>query len=182
MALTEFDYSNLKRRVEHYKQILDNTQRYREIWQTQMKTLIMDTLRQAADAAGLNCSVEDRYDVANLETIILSLGASHSGLGESVGDDLRRDLIKQNGALVYQQLFNGKILVVINYPFIEKYGQPQPPKQIAIYRPNELNPPHFVRHLEEFITEITNWEDFDDDQPATHQQIGFKINQENRAS
>ena len=29
-----------------------------------------------------------------------------------------RDLIKQNGSLVYQQLFNGKILVLINYPYI----------------------------------------------------------------
>lgn len=181
MPLTDIDFSNLKRRVDQYKQILSNTQRYREMWQNGMKALIMDTLRQAADAAGLGCAIDERYDIANLETVILSLGSSHSGLGESVGDDMRRDLVKQNGALVYQQLFNGKILVAINYPYIEKYGQPQPPKQVAIYRPDELNPQHFLRHLEEFVTEITNWEDFDDDQPSTHHQIGFKVNQESQA-
>ncbi len=174
MPLIEHDFSNLKRKVEQYHQTLGNTQRNRERWAADMKATIMATLRQAAEAAGLSCTVEERFDIVNLETVILSLGTSTSGLGESVGDSMRRDLVKQNGALVYQQLFNGKILVMINYPYIEKYGQPQPPKQIAIYRPEELNPPHFVRHLEEFITEITNWEDYDDDQGGPHPVIGFR--------
>ena len=109
------------------------------------------------------------------------MGSVKSGLGEPVGDGLHRDLIKQNGSLVYQQLFNGKILVLINYPYIEKYGQPQPPKTIAIYRPEELKEPYFIRHLETFITEIINWEDYDDDRPDENQRIGFKMNFEQEA-
>jgi len=77
------------------------------------------------------------------------------------------------------QLFNGKVIVIINYPFIEGYGQPQPPKTVAIYRPEELKEPFFVRHLEEFITEVYNWEDYDDDEKPgaeRNQKIGFKLN------
>ena len=71
-------------------------------------------------------------------------------------------------------LFNGKIIVLINYPFIENYGQPQPPKTIAIYRPEELKEPYFIRHMEEFLQEITKWEDYDDDEPT--KRIGFQLN------
>ena len=93
---------------------------------------------------------------------------------QKVGDDIQRHMIKNNGSLIYQQLFNGKVIVLINYPFIESYGQPSNPKTIGIYRPEELKSPFLTRHLEEFVTEITNWEDYDDDEP--NQKLGFQLN------
>jgi hypothetical protein len=36
--------------------------------------------------------------------------------------------------------------------------------------------PFILRHLETFISEITNWEDYDDDAPEPNQRIGFKMN------
>ena len=109
--------------------------------------------------------------------VVLNLGVEESGLGKLVGEGLYRDLIKQNGSLVYQQLFNGKVLVLINYPFIEEYGQPKPPKTIAIYRPEELKEPYFQRHVETFISELTIWEDYDDDIfTEPNHRIGFKMN------
>ena len=84
-------------------------------------------------------------------------------------------MIKHKGSLVYQQLFNGKIIALISYPTIENYGQPQPPKQIGIYRPEELKEPFFVRHMEEFMKEVTKWEDYDDEDPQPAQRIGFRM-------
>ena len=83
-------------------------------------------------------------------------------------------MVKQNGSLIYQQLFNGKVIVLISYPYIENYGEPRPPKTIAIYRPEELREPFFIRHMEEFLSELTTWEDYDDDEPI--QRIGFHPN------
>ena len=57
---------------------------------------------------------------------------------------------------------------------IEGYGDQQPPHTIGIYRPEEIKPPFVLRHLEEFLKEITIWEDYDDDQPT--QKIGFNMN------
>jgi uncharacterized protein YihD (DUF1040 family) len=175
LDITHQDTINLHRKVERYKEVLQNTQNYRATWQNGLKTAIMDQLKKLAEESGLEYSFEVRSEIINLEAIVFSLGSVASGLGESVAG-VRRDLIKQNGSLVYQQLFNGKVLVLINFPYIEKYGQPQPPKTIAIYRPEELKEPYFLRHLETLINDVTSWEDYDDDAPEPNQRIGFKMN------
>ncbi len=165
---------NLKRRVGQYKEVLGNTKSYRQVWKDSLKTQIIDLLEKMSEETGLGAKVEVKSDLENLEAIVLSLGDTKSGMYQQVSDDIQRHMIKNNGALVYQQLFNGKVMVVINYPFIEGYGQPAPPKTVAIYRPEELKTPFFVRHMEEFVSEMTNWEDFDDDEP--NKRLGFELN------
>ena len=110
------------------------------------------------------------------------MGHVESGISERLGVGVVRNMIKQNGSLIYQQLFNGKILVLINYPYIEQYGQPQPPKTVAIYRPEELRDAYFQRHLELLLQEVTAWEDYDDDVPEPNQRIGFKMNFDQKGS
>lgn len=83
------------------------------------------------DETGLNASVEQHADIENLEAVVLSLGQSKSGMYQKVSEELQRHLIKHNGSLVYQQLFNGKIIVLLNYPFIENYGKPRPPNAVT---------------------------------------------------
>lgn len=170
------DVFNLRQRVNRYKEILDNTQRYRAIWQESFKKQLTDQLSALIEASGLPAQLEERKEIENLEAVVLSLGAVPSGLSESLGGGMRRELVKQNGSLVYQQLFNGKILVLINLPFIEKFGQPQAPKTIAIYRPEELKEPYLIRHLETLVQDVSAWEDYDDDTPEPNQRIGFKVN------
>jgi hypothetical protein len=176
MGFKEAETHSLTRKVARYKEVLENTKNYRELWTATFKNELIDVLSRISKTAGLDCKIDVRSDIKNLEAVVLSLGSEDSGLGEPVGDDIHRSLIKQNGSLVYQQLFNGKILVLINYPYIEKYGQPSPPKTIAIYRPEELKEPYFVRHLETFLNEIIHWEDHDDDLVDANQRIGFKFN------
>lgn len=167
-------YHNLSRKVQQYREVLDNTITYRQAWKDSLCQQIMDQLNHIVGEVGLDAEVEVRAEMDNLEAVVLSLGTVRSGMSQRVNEHLQRDLIKQNGALVYQQLFNGKVLVLIQYPFIENYGQPRPPKTIAIYRPEELREPYFCRHLEELMQEVTLWEDYDDDEP--HQRIGFQLN------
>lgn len=168
------NYLALHRKVQEYKTILANTDKFREEWKTSLRDRIAKTLKEIIKTVELDAFVEVQTPVVNLEAVVLSLGVEKSGLAQRIDSHLRRDFIKQRGALVYQQLFNGKIIVLIQYPFIENYGQPHEPKTIAIYRPEELRPDFFIRHVEQFMAEITQWEDFDDDQPA--KQIGFQIN------
>lgn len=168
------EYYNLKKKVDTYKVVLQNTRDYRETWKVSLKTSIIDNLTKFAEAVGLEIKIETKSGFENLEAVVLSLGDVKSGMYQEVSDSIKRHLIKHNGSLVYQQLFNGKVMVLINYPFIENYGEPHPPKTIAIYRPDELIEPFFLRHLEELLSEITNWEDYDDDEP--NKRIGFKFN------
>lgn len=165
---------NLQRKVLRYKEVLQQTTLYRDKWKESLKQDIKDQLNRLSEEAGLEGEVQERSGLENLEAVIFTLGSVRSGMSEQVNDDFKRDLVKYNGALVYQQLFNGKVAVLVQYPFIEGYGEPKQPKQVAIYRPTELQPPFFTRHMETFVTEITHWEDYDDDEPA--QRIGFQMN------
>lgn len=168
---------NLKRKVAQYKEVLQNTENYRAAWNEELKDSIIHKLQELIDATGLSAKLEIKGDMENLQAIVINLGESKSGMYQQLGDDIKRHLIKDNGSLIYQQLFNGKVIVMIQYPYIENYGEPNPPKTIAIYRPEELREPYFVRHMEAFVLEITKWEDYDDDEP--NKKIGFNFNYQN---
>ncbi|MBL7828479.1 MAG: hypothetical protein JNJ57_17735 [Saprospiraceae bacterium] len=176
MPIQSSDIFNLNQKVTRYKDVLANTLRYRTLWQESLRGQLVEHLSALVQACGLSAQIEERKEIENLEAVVVNLGTTTSGLKEPIGGGLQRDLIKQNGSLVYQQLFNGKILVLINLPFIEKYGQPQPPKTIAVYRPEELKEPYLIRHMETLVGELTLWEDYDDDAPEPNQRIGFKVN------
>ena len=168
------ELQNLKRKVDRYQEVLANTNAYRKVWVEVLSQKILDQLNYIMGQVELDAQVEVRSELENLEVIDLSLGTVRSGMSQRVNDTVHRDLIKHNGSLVYQQLFNGKVMVLIQYPHIEGYGDPRPPKTIAIYRPEELKDPYFIRHVEEFLQEITLWEDYDDEEP--YQRIGFQLN------
>jgi hypothetical protein len=176
MSLLQSDHHNLQKKVEQYKEVLDNTTKYRLAWQSELKTFIINQLQDIIAATGLATTLEVRGEIANMEAVVFNLGLTESGLAEPLSKTMHRQLIKNNGSLVYQQLFNGKILVAINMPFIEKYGQQQPAKTIGIYRPEEIKEPYLIQHVETFISDVTHWEDYDDDVVDPNQRIGFKAN------
>ncbi len=165
------NYANLKGKVAKYQGILESTRAYRKAWKDELKTMIQKQLREIMDETGLQASIQLKEDLQNLEAIGLDLGQDVSGISEQVGA-AQRDLIKSKGMLIYQQLFNGKIMISIMHPYIEGLGKPQPSKMIEILRPEELEPPFVLRHVEEFLKEIIDWEDYDDDVPS--QPIGFQ--------
>ncbi len=168
------DYNGLIAKVQRYQIVLANTKTYRERWKSQLKPLIVSELENMLKVTGLQGTIESSDKVRHLEYVILSLGAEESGISEIINDKTDKPLIKQNGSLVYQQLYNGKIQVMIGYPFIEGFGEPRPAKIIAIYRPEEVKTPFIVRHMEDFIKEITLWEDYDDDDQVAS-KIGFNV-------
>jgi len=160
------EISNIKAKVDKYNEILGNTKKYRVKWSEEIHDLIKNTLESIVNKTKLNAFVEVKDDIENLEIINLSLGSEVSGIAEKFpGNKTKRPFIKNNGALIFQQLFNGKIMSMIMYPYIEGYGQPKPPKTVEIVRPEELSEAFICRYVEEFLKEIIEWEDFDDDIP-----------------
>lgn len=159
------DLANIKSKVSKYNEILGNTKSYRKNW-GEVHDLITNTLETIIKKTKLNAFVEIKDDIENLEIITLSLGTEVSGIAEKFpGNKTKRPFIKNNGALIFQQLFNGKIMSMIMYPYIEGYGQPKPPRTVEIVRPEELTEGFILRYVEEFLKEIIEWEDFDDDVP-----------------
>ncbi len=169
----------IKQKVDKYKKILVNTEENRKDWNNRLKKVIVDTLEYIAKDTGLEAEVEIQDNIENMELLVFNLGRTTSGISEKVDETVRKPMIKSNGALIYQQLFNGKLLVLISIPSIEGYGDPRPPKTVEILRPDEINQKVIYHHVEQFLTEITDWEDYDDDLPqqtSVFNPIGFNKN------
>lgn len=171
------DLRTIKRKTEEYKEIIQNTKNYRADWTATVIPQLQKILNQIIKESSLEAKVILKDAMENLNVVMLSLGQDISGIAEKIEDtEAKRQMIKNNGSLIFQQLFNGKILVMIMYPYIEGYGQPQPPKTLEILRPHELTDPFILRYVEEFLREIIEWEDYDDDGPKQGQitPIGFQ--------
>lgn len=172
--------SILTEKVNEYKQVLENTQAYRQQWKDKTKQFIIDSLRDILQQTGLKASVKEKNNIDNLEAIILDLGRSSSGIAENLDNtDVKRIMVKNNGSLIYQQLFNGKIMVMLVSPNIEGYGEPKVPLSLAILRPAELSVTSILLHVKELLDDIIGWEDYDDDDPGDKQPfepIGFRHN------
>ncbi len=168
------DFGSLMVKVSVYKDILSNTVEYRKKWPELLKPMIKEVLNEFVVQSGIKAEIKEQDKIDNLESVVLDLGRSSSGISEHMDDtDVKRTMIKSNGALIYQQLFNGKVMVMVSNPYIEGYGESKEPITLEILRPDELKPAYISRHLETFFKSITEWEDFDDDQP-TKTPIGFQ--------
>ncbi len=161
------DYSKLKSKVKTYNSILSNTKKYRKAWGESLKQMITDNLNEIIENTKLNAYIDYKDEIENLEVISLVLETEISGIAEKLpGNKIKRPFIKSSGALIFQQLFNGKVIMMITYPYIEGYGQPKSPRILEILRPEEFKPEFILNYAEHFVNDIIEWEDFDDDVPA----------------
>ena len=159
----QYDTSRLIEKAANYKKVLNNTLQFRKQWKEGLKEMISSTLNDIVKQTDLKARIVFRTQIENLEAVLLDLGRSKSGLVENIeNSDVSHVMVKHNGVLIYQQMFNGKIMVMIESPYIEGYGEPKPAKFIEILRPDELKAPFIYRHMEGFLKDITDWEDFDD--------------------
>jgi hypothetical protein len=169
----ELDLGSLQVKAAAYKTVLENTKIFREQW-LDTKTLVTNTLTEIMNHLGIKADVKSVDKIQNLGSVVLDLGKSSSGISENIEDSgVQRTMVKNNGAIIYQQLFNGKIMVMIVGPSIEGYGEPKPPKTIEILRPEELKSPFIIRHVDMLLRDVIEWEDYDDNEPAKS-SIGFQ--------
>jgi hypothetical protein len=166
------DISSLQMKANKYKEVLNNTLIYRSQW-PELKSEIIAQIKELMELLTIPCEIRNVNKIENLESIVVDLGKTSSGISEQIENSgVKRTMIKSNGSLIYQQLFNGKIIVMLVGPTIEGYGDPKPPKTIEILRPDELSMPFIMRHIDLLLKDLTAWEDFDDNEPVKS-SIGF---------
>lgn len=168
----------LKEKLAAYNLALENTLLNRKSWSGTIKEQLRTTLEGFLAESGMKGKIIENTDMENLESITLDLGRISSGIAQtSHTDDIKNFMIKNNGALIYQQLFNGKIMVMVQHPHIEGYGEPKEPQFLEIITPGEVSAPVIYEHLENLLDIITEWEDYDDESPqkkTAFQPIGFQ--------
>ncbi len=166
------DLKNLQARINSYTEKLQNTINYRAAWDNGLKQELLETWKFVLKETEMTAEIQINEELTGLQSVTLDLGTETSGIAHVLSDTATKPWFKHNGQLIYQQIFNGKLQVLINFPFIEGYGEAKPPKMVGIFRPDELNEMVFLRQMEIFFAELSNWEDFDDDNTPP-QKIGF---------
>jgi hypothetical protein len=104
------DIGSLNSKINRYKQVLENTENYRKAWHAEIKPMLLESLQDILQQADLPKAVlVERNNIENLESVMLDLGRTSSGITENMEDTgVKRTMIKSNGSLIYQQLFNGE--------------------------------------------------------------------------
>ena len=169
-------YTAIKQRASKYLEMLEQVLRFRKDWDSSLKDFIVSTAESIFEHTGISAQIEVEERFENLESITISLGKSISGIAEKIDDDTQRNIIKDKGALIYSQLFNGKVQAWMTYPLIEGLMQPKPPKMLGIYGPPEFNEGLILSNFDDFFKELIEWENYDDDQPGPQMnRIGFGV-------
>ena len=139
------DTSNLTTKVLKLSTVMNNTQLYRDNWNNELKAMIISVFEKLIEETGIKgeITVNDRFE--GLEAISLALDTRESGIYERITDTTKRALIRNGAILTYHQLFNGKIGILIGFPYIEGIGQPKPPRSLEIVRPEELKEINILR-------------------------------------
>lgn len=168
-------YTALKERAKKYTDVLQQVVDFREAWGSSLKQEILDTIDKVLAQTGISANIEIEERFEHLESITVSLGKNISAISEKIADNTSRPIVKDMGAMVYSQLFNGKVQCWMTYPLIEGLMQPKQPKMIGIYAPAEFNEELILGNFDSFFKELIEWENYDDDQPGAEAttRIGF---------
>ena len=96
----------------------------------------------------------------NGEGVNIGFKPANSGIVESAGQQTKA-LTKHGGRLCFSQGYNGKVFVIILYPYVEdRVGQLEN-KVIGHHDPREIDENFVVSAFEQFMAEMTAWESSD---------------------
>lgn len=167
-------YTAIKEKASKYKSLLNTVDVYRTQWNKKLKKFIIKESKAILAATEIEADVDDESTVHGLEAITIKFGMRKSGIYQKMDSGEEKAIWKDYGALIFGQLFNGKVQVWMTYPILEGLMEPRPPKMIGIYAPPEFNEELVLSNIETFINELIAWEDYDDDVPSEKSNaIGF---------
>jgi hypothetical protein len=149
---------------DKYVDSLTKTTERRELWKTETKEKIYEILILVENSFKFQWHVQRIEVIENYQTINISFNSMGSGLIETTYDEKtnkpikRKSFIKHGGYLAYCQSFNGKINVVIGFPYIEEWVDQMDLKVIATLEPSQITETIITEHLICFLQSMSEWE------------------------
>jgi hypothetical protein len=139
----------------------------RKFWNAQTNQLILGTFKGVAQSVpNLDWEVRKVDAMENLDILMLGFKNESSGIVGQIQGVLKF-FAKVSGKLIYSQVYNGEVYVLIDYPHVEHHVERQQPKFIGKFRPDEITVDLVLDHINEFLEEMLGWES------GTRKLIGF---------
>jgi hypothetical protein len=167
-------HDSISSAVDKYKDSIKKVNERREIWTKETKSKIFETLTKVKDAFEQDWQVQRLEHTQNCQTINICFNSIHSGIVDINTDVVTskekatKAYIKHGGYLAFCQTYNGKIKVIVGFPYIDEWIAPMDPKVIDTIEPEKLTEELISKYVVIFIENMTDWEGKD------RESIGFK--------
>lgn len=163
----------IKTALEEYCHVIEAVKQRQNDWNTSTKAEIVRVLSSISDDLKPLKVVEDGSP-RNFDTVCLGFPPSRTNIVLRQGAGAK-GLTRFGGYLSYSQVFNGKILVGISYPYVEDLQDATPNKGLALLDPSEITEEMILEHVDTFLREITEAEKTISmsDQLQRKRRIGF---------
>ena len=117
MEILNFELTTIQENAFIYETHLKNVNRRREMWTATVKDKIKNTLEEVRkNFKKIDWDVHLSDEKKNLETIMLKIKDTPSGISEASDDGNTRQFIKMGAELGFSQMISGKINVWYEYP------------------------------------------------------------------
>jgi hypothetical protein len=144
---------------DKYYESLINIGSRREVWGNEIENLLITTLKSVKAEIKIGLQIQNVKQVNNYSSIIFCLNNTPSGLFKPLGASSVENYIKIGGALVFAQSYNGKINIIVRFPYIENFLSEMDVKVIKTISPELITENLIKEMVAEFFDYMTLWED-----------------------
>ena len=160
MELLNFELTTIQENAFIYETHLKNVNRRREMWTVAVKDKIKNTLEEVKkNFKKINWDVHMSDEKKNLETIMLKIKDTPSGISEVSDDGNTRQYIKMGAELGFSQMISGKINVWYEYPHWKDLQlSRQLRKHMVTIEPAYVTEGLIAGYVHQFLAEVTLYE------------------------
>lgn len=160
MEIQNFELTTIQENAFIYETHLKNVNRRRELWSSVIRDKIKSTLESVQkNFKRIDWEVSIVDERKNLETVLIKIKDSPSGVSEITKDGKTRQFIKVGAELGFSQMISGKINVWFDYPYWEDLQISRHlRKHIVTIEPAYVTEGLVAGYVHHFLAEVTNYE------------------------
>lgn len=160
MEIQNFELTTIQENAFIYETHLKNMNRRRELWNNVVKEKIRSTLESVRkNFRRIEWEVIVSDEKKNLETVMLKIKDSPSGISQQMEDGSTRQFIKIGAELGFSQMISGKINVWFEYPHWEDLQiSKQLRKHLVTIEPSYVTEGLIAGFVHQFLAEVTVYE------------------------
>ncbi len=166
----------LQEAFDKYLSTLTKTSERRKLWTSETKNIIIETLTAIQKTFKMGWRIQKLEQTENYQTINIHIDNHSSGIIQTNNNGTSiKSFTKYGGYLAYCQSYNGKINVIIGFPYIEEWVSQMDIKVIATIEPNEVTEELITNNIIHFLKTMEEWEGKDRE---PREPVGYKLQEE----
>ena len=158
---------HLQERIKDYKASIKTVVDKKTIWETETRTLIINTLNAICQEYDIGWKVQELNWIASNKAINISFESFPKDLIDCTNQIPAYQFI-QGGALVFSQSYSGDVNVIILFPYVDQIPVENSSIELGTYNPSAITERLIIEKVDEFLKEMIKWE-----VPSHQKKMGY---------